>query len=366
MADVLLTVSGVIDPQVEDQVAQGLRPCPDYVVMARAFGATLLDYASARRMAGVVGRALEALGGPNLLLAWACCRQCRRYRVIFTDGEQVGIPLALLLKFLGWMLPARPRHMMIVHILSVGKKRIFFDWLGIQSHIHVFFVYSSWQKHFIETRWRVPAERVVLTPFMVDAQFFSPRAVTPRPQRLICAVGLERRDYLTLLQAVQGLDVRVMIAAASPWSKQTDTTQGQATPENVTVRRFSQYELRQLYADCCFMVMPLYDVEFQAGVTAILEAMAMERAVVCSRTRGQTDVITNGENGVYVPPGDPRALRETIERLLCQPQEAVRMGKAGRQLVEQAMSLERYVERLNRYVTPKTGQTPGVSETPGV
>jgi hypothetical protein len=36
------------------------------------------------------------------------------------------------------------------------------------------------------------------------------------------------------------------------------------------VRKFTQYELRQLYADSCFMVMPLENVKFQAGVTAIL------------------------------------------------------------------------------------------------
>jgi hypothetical protein len=35
---------------------------------------------------------------------------------------------------------------------------------------------------------------------------------------------------------------------------------------------------------------PLLDVPFQAGVTTILEAMAMEKTVICSRTLGQTDV----------------------------------------------------------------------------
>src|SRR5205823_8678819 len=124
----------------------------------------------------------------------------------------------------------------------------------------------------------------------------------------ICAVGLEARDYPTLIQAVSGLDLEVTIAAASPWSKRSDTTEGEAIPENVRVSRFTQFDLRQLYADCQFMVMPLYDVNFQAGVTAILEAMAMSRAVICSRTPGQTDVIVDGETGLYVPTSDPQAL----------------------------------------------------------
>jgi glycosyltransferase involved in cell wall biosynthesis len=384
MAEVLLTVSGVIDPARPGQVAAGERPRADYFEMARAWDADLLDYAAARRETGRLGRWLAQIGGPDLALAWACFRRRSRYRVIFTDGEQVGIPLAWLLKFLGGR--SRPRHLMIVHVLSVRKKEVFFDYFGIQSHIDTFFVYSTWQKQFIETRWHVPPERVVFTPFMVDARFFSPDALPEKkaageqgnampgtaghavrnptgtlrstqyangdtkPIPTICAVGLERRDYPTLIEAVRGLDVHLVVAAASPWSKRADTTTGQEIPPNVTVQRFNQHELRQVYADSRFLVMPLYDVDFQAGVTAILEAMAMERAVICSRTPGQTDVIVEGETGLYVPPGDVTALRGAIQRLLDDPQEAERMGRVGRRLVEDRMSLDRYVARLGEHV----------------
>jgi glycosyltransferase involved in cell wall biosynthesis len=165
---------------------------------------------------------------------------------------------------------------------------------------------------------------------------------------MICAVGLEFRDYPTLIEAVRGLDVELIIAAASPWSKRPDSTADQAIPANVTVRRFSQFELRQLYADSQFVVMPLYNVDFQAGVTAILEAMAMERAVICSQTPGQTDVIVDGETGVYTPVGDPAALRAAIQGLLDDPQAAARLGAQGRTLIENRMSLDRYVERLKQ------------------
>jgi glycosyltransferase involved in cell wall biosynthesis len=353
MSRILLTVSGVMDPQRPEQVRRGERPRADYLELAGALGAHLLDYAGARRLTGgsLLARLLERLGGPNLLLAWACFGRRNRYDLLFTDGEQVGIPLAWLLKFFGGRGPRGPRHAMIVHILSVGKKALFFDLFRIHSHIDLFFVYSSWQARFITERWRVPPERVALTPFMVDSRFFSLDQVASsreggrRP--VICAVGLEHRDYPTLLAAARGLPADVVVAAASPWSKRSDTTQGREIPENVTVRRFSQYDLRRLYADSEFLVMPLYDVPFQAGVTAILEAMSMSRAVICSRTAGQTDVIVDGENGVYVPPGDAAALRAAIEDLLARPEDAAAMGRAGRRAVEQEMSLDKYVERLS-------------------
>ncbi|MBP1693549.1 MAG: glycosyl transferase group 1, partial [Chloroflexi bacterium] len=280
----------------------------------------------------------------------------RRYRVIFTDGEQIGIPLAFFLKYAN--LGKRPVHFMIGHLLSVGKKTALLDSFRLASHIDIFFVYSTWQQRFIERRWNLLSDRVIFTPFMVDADFFSPiRSRSGDPldlvqddKPLICAVGLEYRDYPTLIEAVRDLDVHVVIAAASPWSKRSDSTQGQQIPDNVTVRRFSQFELRDLYAASRFLVMPLYPVDFQAGVTAILEAMAMELPVICSQTPGQTDVVISGQTGLYVPPSDPLALKTAIQELLSQPDLSDRLGHSGRIHVLNEMSLDCYVERLNRFI----------------
>lgn len=359
MNAVLLTVSGVIDPKIEEKIACGERPEADYVAMARHFGADILDYAAARQYGGWVGRLLEKIGGANAGLAWACFTLRKQYQVIFTDGEQVGLPLAFFLKFFNF--GKRPHHLMIVHILSVGKKMILLDWLRLQSHIDTFFVYSTWQKQFIEKRWRIASNQVVFTPFMVDSDFFAPEqirgilelAVLDKP--ILCSVGMEFRDYPTLIEAVRGLDVQVIIAAGSPWSKRADSTADQEIPDNVIVRRFTQFELRELYAMSVFMVMPVYNVNFQAGVTALLEAMAMGKAVICSRTSGQTDVVVEGETGLYVPPENAEALREAIVQLLNDPDEAERMGKNGRLRITTYMNLSHYVDRLNTFVQPLTG-----------
>lgn len=355
----LLTVSGTISENIEEEIAQKKRPYADYMAMADRFGAELLDYRDTQRQSSWFGRLLEKVGGSNLSMAWYCFSKRHEYDVIFTDGEQIGMPLALLSKYLG-LGGGGARHLMIVHILSVGKKTLFFDLFGIQSHIDTFFVYSTWQKQFIEERWNVPAERVVFTPFMVDSHFFASDQVIAHDSALSnelligkpmsCSVGLEFRDYPTLMKAVKGLDLQVVVAAGSPWSKRKDSTEGTDIPENVVVRRFTQYDLRQVYADSAFMVMPLYNVNFQAGVTAILEAMSMSKAVICSQTPGQTDVVIEGETGLYVPPDDPKALRKAIQHLLDHPEEAARMGRNGRKRIEEYMSLDRYVERLERYV----------------
>ena len=61
MASVLLTVSGIVAPDVAEQVARGARPRADYYELANAFDADLIDYAEARRSSGWIGRLLALL-----------------------------------------------------------------------------------------------------------------------------------------------------------------------------------------------------------------------------------------------------------------------------------------------------------------
>jgi glycosyltransferase involved in cell wall biosynthesis len=348
-ARILLTVSGTIDPDRRGQVARGERPRADYFEMADSWGADLLDHAAARHSTNRLGRLVARVAGANALLAYECFRRRHDYDAIVTDGEQVGLPYAALGRLAG---RRRPAHLMIVHVLSVPKKVLLYRALRLGARIDTMFVYCTRQQQFVVERLRYPRDRVVITPFMVDSRFFDPGRVTAslahRP--MICSAGLEFRDYPTLIEAVRGLDVRVVLAAASPWSKRQDSSARTPLPDNVEVRRFALDELRQLYADAALVVVPLYEVDFQAGITTILEAMAMGKAVICTRTPGQTDTILDGVTGRYVPPGDPSSLRQAIVDLLADPDTAARLGSAARAWAEDHADIDVYVQRLGRVV----------------
>ncbi|MET0143294.1 MAG: glycosyltransferase family 4 protein [Ilumatobacteraceae bacterium] len=340
----LLTVSGTIDPGVQSTIESGRRPRADYLEMAAAFGADVIDYPEARRATGRIGRLVHRLGGDDAVLALACFRRRRRYRTVFTDGEQVGIPYAVLT----WLARRRPRHVMIGHVLSPRKKALIHRLLHLQRRIDIVVVYAQAQRAFAVDQLGYRPDQVVLTPFMVDTAFWAPEHVVPtgRPRPMICSVGLERRDYPTLVDAVRDLDVDVVVAAASPWSKRSSSASGIDIPTNVEVRSFDQFELRALYGDCAFVVVPLEETDFQAGITTILEAMSMAKAVVCSLTVGQTDTIVDDVNGLYVPPGDAAALRSAIERLLAEPELADRLGAAGREWCRAHADIEVYASDL--------------------
>ena len=86
--------------------------------------------------------------------------------------------------------------------------------------------------------------------------------------------------------------------------------------------------------------------DFQAGVTTILEAMAMGKAVITTCTSGQTDVITDGENGLTVAPGDVMGWQESITRLRNDNALRVRLGYNARRWVEEHATLDRWAARI--------------------
>ena len=72
-------------------------------------------------------------------------------------------------------------------------------------------------------------------------------------------------------------------------------------------------QLGDLYARAAVVACPSHREGF--GV-ACLEAMAHGKPVVASDVGGLRDLVVDGETGIRVPPGDVRALRAALERLL--------------------------------------------------
>lgn len=378
-ARVLLVISAQPSDDMRARIAAGEEPQRDYYRLQTALGADLLFPEDARRTR--IGRFLSRRAGARIALAWSAFTRRHDYDVIYTDAENVGLPLALLLKFSGTR-PRWLRHVMLTHYLSTGVKRLFFR-LGAGSRVDALIVHSSAQRELAVKALGVPRERMALLPYFADDRFWRPASSyesnrsddTSGEKPTICAVGLEFRDYDTLVAATRDLDVNVRIAAASHWSHHDAFAASAELPPNVAVNSYTYLPLRELYHHSHFVVVPLRDVDNQAGITVILEAMAMGKAVVVTATRGQTDVIRDPRNngrgsverewwpgfvdqpevakrlshlptGFYVAPGDPDNLRRTIQHLLDHPALAEEMGRNGRRVVEEIFTLDAFTQRF--------------------
>ena len=76
----------------------------------------------------------------------------------------------------------------------------------------------------------------------------------------------------------------------------------------------------------------------------------MGRPVICTDTPGQVGVLEHGVNCLRVPPEDPLALRQAIERLWSDPVLCFQMGRAGRELVERRHNIQQWVDGVGTVV----------------
>lgn len=90
--------------------------------------------------------------------------------------------------------------------------------------------------------------------------------------------------------------------------------------------------------------------------SAILEAMACDRAVVGTLAGGIPEVIDHEVTGLLVPPRDPDAMAQAIVRLLRDPARRTQMGAAGRARVVSEFSVEALVQRTLRVYEKRSGR----------
>jgi glycosyltransferase involved in cell wall biosynthesis len=101
-------------------------------------------------------------------------------------------------------------------------------------------------------------------------------------------------------------------------------------------------------------------------VTAI-EALASGCPVVATRVGGVPDVVTDGEDGFLVDPGDVEGLAASLARLANDPALRARMGGAGRERMRSRYAVDRLiddVDRLYRELLQQKGIAPTPLESP--
>ena len=104
-----------------------------------------------------------------------------------------------------------------------------------------------------------------------------------------------------------------------------------------------QADVRQYIAAMNLVVLPSRS---EALGLALLEAMAMGKAVVASAVGGIPEIVADGVTGKLVPPEDPAALSGAIIELLSHPERLIESGRQGRKRIHSAFTIEAETQAL--------------------
>jgi glycosyltransferase involved in cell wall biosynthesis len=171
-------------------------------------------------------------------------------------------------------------------------------------------VFSNNQREILQRELAIPPDRVAFVPFGIDVDEL--RGVEPTERGAVVAVGRDAgRDWPTFFDAVRGTAWDVHVACRQR------SVAGLAAPAETTLHGFlDRHAYLDLLARASVVVVATKDLAYPSGQTVLLEAMALGKPCVVTKTRAMDDYVQDGVDSLTVPPHDPPALRAAIRRLL--------------------------------------------------
>lgn len=276
----------------------------------------------------------------QLLDMFLIIRNLFRYDVIITGN----IKTAQITAFFRWIFKRRSAKQIILELM-LDEPRNSIRWKikrWLQMHlfkgVDLIFVSARSEIDTYATRFTIPHTKFRFLPFHTD--IVNPVVVNTHDGYVLSA-GKTGRDYQVLMDAVEGLDVKVIIVSDDHHAI------GLRVPANVQLLVNIPYdEYLELLRNCWFVVVPLRKVVKSTGQVVILEAMGLGKPVIATETTGTTDYIETGVNGILVPLENPTALKAAIMNLMSDVDFYSRLAVAGLDTVKKKHTFDMYVATI--------------------
>jgi len=188
------------------------------------------------------------------------------------------------------------------------------------------------------------ATNVEFVPFGVDEQAFRP-VNTPSSVDVVMAGADPHRD----------VDLFLHLAAETPArSFHLVTTAERArtlvsTPGNLEIEVDVPLEVVRSRLEAARVVaLPVLDNTYSGATTVLLQAMALGKAVVVTRTQAIASGygLSDGDNCRLVEPGDSAGFGRAVQSVLRDEWHARSLGARARRTVESGLTWDRYVDRI--------------------
>lgn len=200
----------------------------------------------------------------------------------------------------------------------------------------------------MEDQFAIAGDKLVTLEWGVDLNFYPPGDTLERVSpEYIFSAGKTSRDYQTLVAAFQGNDYPLFISCDKSSAPLIPPSSSRiAIRSQFTDDKSLQTDYMRAYAVAIPLSIPKTYTTTLIGLTSLLEAMAMGKAVIMTRNR-QIDIDIEKENiGIWVEPEDVQGWRTAIDHLLAHPEETRQMGKKARQLCDARYNMTNFSARL--------------------
>jgi glycosyltransferase involved in cell wall biosynthesis len=92
---------------------------------------------------------------------------------------------------------------------------------------------------------------------------------------------------------------------------------------------------------------------FEGMPNVVMEAMAMQKAVIATDVNGARELMVDGKTGIIVPPKQPEALADAITKIIDKPEILAEFGKSGYERVTHEFTMNAMGNKLEEYLQQK-------------
>jgi glycosyltransferase involved in cell wall biosynthesis len=305
----------------------------------------------ARASGAAAKRVLEAAGGygGDFASVFGSLREANRADVVLSTVDTVGIPLMLArrrgllrrpLVYVAIGLPER-----LAQLGSPRMRRLYATSLGSAAAVVTYSEREAAElERFLSDHDR--KARVGFVPFGVDTEAFAPNA---RPADVdVVSVGADpHRDFALLIHVAAGMPaVSFELVVAEDRARELGRL-----PSNVRVETDLPFDaMRDRLERARVIALPVRDNSYSGATTVLLQAMALAKPVVVTRTAAIASGygLADGKNVRLVAPGARAELGEALTQLLADDTSARSLGASARATVEAELDWSRYVDRIDR------------------
>jgi len=276
----------------------------------------------------------------DLRWAWRLFAASKTYSAVATGSEHSALAFAILQK----VFRRRPVPHILLECMWNEPPRGPRAWLRrsylkmIAGCVDRIVVWSSRQVSAYETILGGRDEKFVFVPYHNSFYGIEHRVFDGG---YIFAGGDSNRDYGLLIEAVRHLPIRVVIA-----SRNRALFQSLEIPSNVEILTATRGEFCQYVAGASIVVVPMRGgLLHSGGHQTYVNAMGCGKPVVVADDSGADEYIENGMDGFVVPPGDVRAMRECLARLVTDEELRGRIGRNA-ETAARRYTMERYTGEI--------------------
>ncbi|ACL73437.1 Glycosyltransferase-like protein [Thioalkalivibrio sulfidiphilus HL-EbGr7] len=267
-----------------------------------------------------------------LKVLWHLIGWRRRYEYVFTfECDLVGLSIAFWQSLTGMR---RPKHVILQFIMRekqpTFRSRVKYSLMRLLlSSVERVIVSSRHEINYYSHVFGWSKDKLAYVPLHTSPVLLE--KTVDQVEGYIIAAGRSFRDYYTLIKAVSGTEIRLVIVGG------TGTADSLPRNDNVTVlENIPVNELELLILRARAVIVPLEHRSISTGQSVVLQAMALGKAVIATKTAGTVDYIDHMVDGLLVRHKDPQALKDMIRLLNADHDLYERLGTNARRRIANA------------------------------